>query len=193
MRETRGEVTSLLARWNDGDEEAVRELIPMVYRELHRLADGAMRGERRGHTLQATALVHEAYLRLARSPAQAWKDRVHFFAVAARMMRRILVDHARRIGAVRRGGGVARVVPVRAADEPRQAPPSDDLLALDEALTALAAFDPRKARVVELRYFAGLSAAETASALAVSEPTVLLDTRLARAWLHQRLHPREAP
>jgi RNA polymerase sigma factor (TIGR02999 family) len=177
----------LLARWSGGDGDAVRDLVPVVYRELHRLAAGAMRGERRDHTLQPTALVNEAYLRLARQPAPAWRDRAHFFAVAARMMRRILVDHARRSRAGRRGGDRLRVT-LDGRKEPGVPPPATDLLALDQALAALAAVDARKAKVVELRFFAGLSAAETAAALAVSVPTVLLDSRLARAWLYDRLH-----
>jgi len=181
----RAEVTALLARWRQGDESAVAELMPAVYGELHRLAGRAMRGERGDHTLQATALVHEAYLRLAAGAAPAWRDRVHFYAVAARTMRHILVDHARRQRAARRGGGAAQVTLTdRAAPSP---PPAVDLLDLDDALEELARRDARKARVVELYLFAGLTAAETAAALDVSEPTVRLDARLARAWLYHRL------
>lgn len=180
-----GDVTVLLGRWREGDDSAVRELMPLVYGELHRLAERAMRGERHDHTLQTTALVHEAYLRLSAGGSPKLTDRVHFFAVAARVMRRVLVDHARGLTAQRRGGGAARV-PLSAGDAREEAPPVD-LLDLDEALEALARRDPRKARVVELRYFAGLTAAETAEVLAVSEPTVRLDARLARAWLLRRL------
>jgi RNA polymerase sigma factor (TIGR02999 family) len=179
------EVTVLLARWRQGDESAVAELMPVVYGELHRLASLAMRRERGDHTLQATALVHEAYLRLAAGATPAWRDRVHFYAVAASTMRRILVDHARRLNAARRGGGAAQVsLTDGAALSP---PPAVDLLDLDDALEDLARHDARKARVVELYLFAGLTAAETAVALDVSVPTVRLDARLARAWLYQRL------
>jgi RNA polymerase sigma factor (TIGR02999 family) len=183
-------VTGLLARWRYGDDGAAGELMPLVYAELHRLAAGAMRGERRDHTLQATALVHEAYLRLAAGAAPDWRDRGHFYAVAASTMRRVLVDHARRLGAERRGGGRARVA-LADGDAPagsKTAAPAVDLLDLDRALDELARRDARKARVVELRYFAGLTAAETAELLAVSEPTVRLDARLARAWLYVRLN-----
>lgn len=186
------DVTCLLARWSNGDGEALREVMPLVYAELHRLAAHALQGERRDHTLQPTALVNEAYLRLAsvRLPP-AWNDRVHFFSVAVRLMRRILVDHARRLAAVRRGGGAAKVeLSEAAAAFPT---PPEELLALDEALDSLAAIDPRKARVVELRFLGGLTAEETARALAVSVPTVLLDTRLARAWLYAHLHPDGRP
>jgi RNA polymerase sigma factor (TIGR02999 family) len=182
----RADVTDLLSRWRQGDEGAVAELMPAVYGELHRLAHRAMRGERGDHTLQATALVHEAYLRLADGAAPAWRDRVHFFAVAARTMRRILVDHARRLKAARRGGGAPQVT--LAEDAAPAPPPTVDLLDLDDALAELAHRDARKARVVELYLFAGLTAAETAAVLEVSEPTVRLDARLARAWLLDRLH-----
>jgi len=185
------DVTRLLDRWRRGDEAAAGELMPVVYAELHRLAEGAMRGERGDHTLQATALVHEAYLRLAAGATPDWRDRRHFYAVAARTMRRVLVDHARRLGAARRGGGVAPVS--LGEDDAAEAPPPVDLLDLDEALDALARHDARKAQVVELRYFGGLTAAETAELLAVSEPTVRLDSRLARAWLLARLQPAAAP
>jgi RNA polymerase sigma factor (TIGR02999 family) len=188
--ETPVEVTALLARWRRGDEAAVAELMPVVYGELHRLASTAMRGERRDHTLQATALVHEAYLRLAGGVTPAWRDRLHFYAVAARTMRRILVDHARRQRSARRGGGAAQVT--LADDALPSAPPAVDLLDLDDALEELACHDRRKARVVELYLFAGLTAAETAAALEVSEPTVRLDVRLARAWLVRRLHAARA-
>ena len=178
-------MTGLLARWSGGDREAAGELMPLVYSELHRLATRALAGERQDHTLQPTALVHEAYLRLAGGRQPDWSDRAHFFAVAVRLMRRILVDHARGLAAARRGGGAAKV-PLVDAEAPAGAPPVE-LLALDEALDALEAVDPRKAQVVELRFFGGLTAAETAEVLAVSVPTVLLDTRLARAWLYDHL------
>jgi len=185
------EVTGLLARWHDGDESAVAELMPAVYGELHRLAARAMRGERGGHTLQATALVHEAYLRLAAGSAPRWRDRSHFYAVAARTMRRILVDHARRMRAARRGGDATPVTLVEG--HAPALPPAVDLLDLDDALEELARQDERKARVVELRFFAGLTEAEAAVALGVSEPTVRLDARLARAWLYDRLQAPPGP
>jgi RNA polymerase sigma factor (TIGR02999 family) len=184
--QTPAELTALLARWRRGDEGAEAELMPVVYGELRRLAARAMRGERGDHTLQPTALVHEAYLRLAAGARPEWRDRVHFYAVAARTMRRVLVDHARRQRAARRGGGAPTVT---LADGAAASPPPRpvDLLDLDDALEALARHDERKARVVEMRYFAGLTEAETADALGVSEPTVRLDARLARAWLYRRL------
>lgn len=180
------DVTGLLDRWGGGDPCALGELVPAVYRELHRLARQAIRGERRDHTLQATALVHEAYLRLARSRPPACKSRVHFFSLVARLMRRILVDHARSVRAVRRGGAAVRVS-LEEVEVPGAETPVPDLVALDEALDALAALDPRKARVVELRYFGGLTVAETSEVLGVAPPTVVLDTRLARAWLYDRM------
>lgn len=178
------EITGLLERWSRGDRDALAQLMPMVYAQLHGLASRTMRGERRDHTLQATALVHEAFLRLAGMSPPYWCDRRHFYAVAARLMRRTLVDHARSAGAGRRGGGWHKVTLGDPA-ESRESPV--DLLALDEALDELAKLDARKARVVELRFFSGLSVAETAEVLAVSKPTVVLDTRLARAWLYSRL------
>jgi len=178
------EITGLLERWSRGDRDALAQLMPIVYARLHALADRAMRRERRDHTLQATALVHEAFLRLADTSPPSWCDRRHFYAVAARVMRRTLVDHARGSAAERRGGGWHRVT-LGDPESSRESPV--DLLALDEALDELARLDARKARVVELRFFSGLSVAETAEVLAVSKPTVVLDTRLARAWLYSRL------
>jgi RNA polymerase sigma-70 factor, ECF subfamily len=161
---------------------AARErLIPLVHQELHQIARRCMAGERVGHSLQATALVNEAYVRLVDGKAVAWRDRAHFLAVSARMMRRILVDHARAKHAHKRGGVGARVTFDEAlvvTDEPSQ-----DVLALDDALEALATFDERKSRVVELRFFGGLSVEETASVLNVSPDTVMRDWRLAKAWL----------
>ena len=185
------DITGLLGRWRRGDEEAVAELMPAVYGELRRLAARALRGERSGHTLQATALVHEGYLRLAAGTPPRWRDRSHFYAVAARTMRRILVDHARRRRAARRGGA-ARPVTLTEGALPA-APPVVDLLDLDAALEALARHDERKARVIEMRFFAGLTEAETAAALGVSAPTVRLDARLARAWLYRRLQDPRGP
>lgn len=179
------DVTGLLSRWRSGDRRALDQLMPIVYGELRRLADRAMRRERQDHTLQVTALVHEAYLRLDRARLPVWRDRMHFFAIAATMMRRILVDHARGLLAARRGAGAARVCLDDQALSPQA--PLLDLLVLDEALSALADLDRRKAKVIELRFFAGLSVDECAELLGVSPPTVVLDTRLARAWLYDRV------
>ena len=180
------EVTQLLARWRAGDRGALMALTPLVYSELHRLAGRALARERPDHTLQATALVHEAFLRLHGGRPAACRDRLHFFTLAARLMRHILVDHARQLKAARRGAGAVKL----SLDEVGELPaggPATDLLALDAALDELAAADARKARVVELRFFGGLSVEETAAALGVSAPTVILDTRLARAFLFDRL------
>ncbi|MEM9596028.1 MAG: ECF-type sigma factor [Acidobacteriota bacterium] len=184
------DVTELLRRWRSGERNALVALMPKVYRELHRLAVGAMRGERPDHTLQATALVNEAYLRFLGSQPPNWRDRTHFFAVTARMMRRILVDHARALTADRRGGGAPKEPLDAALGTP--CAPEEELLALDEALRVLADLRPRQAQVLELRFFAGLSLEETAEALGVSRPTVVLDTRLGRAWLVARLRQRSA-
>ena len=164
-----------------GDEAARERLIPLVHQELHQIARRCMAGERVGHSLQATALVNEAYVRLVDGKVVAWQDRAHFLAVSARVMRRILVDHARARHAHKRGGDGARVTFDEAlvvTDEPRQ-----DFVALDDALEALAKFDERKSRVVELRFFGGLSVEETASVLNVSPDTVMRDWRVAKAWL----------
>jgi RNA polymerase sigma factor (TIGR02999 family) len=182
------EVTRLLAAWRQGDEAALDELFPLVYDELRRIARRHLRHERAGHTLQTTALVHEAYLRLAGREEGAWESRAHFFAFAARVMRHLLVDHARRDLAVRHGGGALRVTLGEAAGvsaEPGGA--AVDVLALDEALARLAALDERKCRLVELRYFGGLSAEETAAALGVSEITVKREWLKAKAWLYREL------
>ena len=174
-------VTALLLQWGKGDVAARERLIPLVHQELHQIARRCMAGERVGHSLQATALVNEAYVRLVDGKAVAWQDRAHFLAVSARVMRRILVDHARARHAQKRGGEAARVTFDEAlvvTDEPRQ-----NFVALDDALEALAKFDERKSRVVELRFFGGLSVEETASVLNVSPDTVMRDWRPAKAWL----------
>lgn len=193
------DVTTLLGRWRGGDSKALRELFPIVYKELRRIAENAMQRERDDHTLEATGLVHEAFLRLAGGQAPNLEDRGHFFALAARLMRRILVDHARGLKTARRGGGQVHLPldPVLGehAEAGYTAQPSVDLLALDEALTALSSIDRRKARVIEMRFFAGLEVDETAELLGVSAPTVVTDTRFARAWLFAYLdgrHHREA-
>ena len=171
----------MLREWGLGDQGALERLIPLVHQELYRIARRCMAGEGVGHSLQATALVNEAYLRLVDAKGVAWQDRAHFLAVAARAMRHILVDHARARHAEKRGGRAARVTfdeALLVAVEPQQ-----DLVALDEALEALATFDERKSRVIELRFFGGLSVEETASVLQVSPDTVMRDWRLAKAWL----------
>jgi RNA polymerase sigma factor (TIGR02999 family) len=185
------DVTRLLAAWRAGDSGALARLMPLVYGELRRLAAHFLAAERPDHTLQATALVHEAYLRFASGGTPDLADRAHFFAVAAQMMRRLLVDHARARAAAKRGGGVPALplTPALAATVPGEAlgGAPEDLLALDAALTELAGLDLRKARAIELRYFGGSTLEETAEVLGVSTATIILETRLARAWLFRRL------
>jgi len=177
--------TALLLAWNGGDADALDALLPLVYEELRRLAARYVKRERTTHTLQATALVNEAYLRLIEVRQVQWQNRAHFFAMAARLMRRILVDAARSRGYQKRGGGA----PVVSLDEALLVPsePGNDLVALDEALTALAAVDARKSQVVEMRFFGGLSIDETAEALQVSRDTVKRDWRMAKLWLLREL------
>ena len=174
----------LLRAWSGGDQSALETLTPVVYSELHRLARRYMRRERPGHSLQATALVNEAYMRLVGYTRMRWQDRAHFFAVAAQVMRRILVEHARRHN-LKRGGDVPHV----SLDEAVLVGADDDvdLVALDDAMTALARLDPRKAQVVEMRFFGGLSVDETAEVLGVSPVTVKRDWRAAKAWLYREL------
>ena len=181
----RRDVTGLLVAWGNGDESVLEELMPIVHGELRRLARRLMRGERGNHTLQTTALVNEAYLRLVDLNRVRWQDRAHFFAMSARLMRRILVDHARSRNYQKRGGALRRV----SLDEALvvSGERGTDLVALDDALAALAAVDPRKSQVVELRFFGGLSIEEAAEALQVSGETVLRDWRFARAWLRREL------
>ena len=180
-----GDVTQLLAAWRGGDPAALERLIPLVYAELRRVASARLRHEAPNHTLQTTALVHEAYVRLVGLERMALRDRTHFFAMAARLMREVLVDHARRRDAQKRGGGVTRLGLEDVAAGAESA--IVDVLALDEALTELNAVDERLCRVVELRYFAGLNIAETADALDVSSATVERDWTFSKAWLLQRL------
>ena len=188
---TPAEVTGLLKAWAGGEAAALDRLTPLVYDELRRMARRYMRNERAGNSLQATALVHEAYLRLVDVQNIAWKDRVHFFAVAARMMRRILVDAARARVSAKRGGQVKNVSHPTAMnldqipDLGSQRGP--ELIAVDEALTQLAGFDPRKAQVTELRFFGGLSVEETAEILKISPQSVMRDWKLAKAWLMREL------
>jgi RNA polymerase sigma factor (TIGR02999 family) len=175
------EVTGLLLAWSEGNEDALQKLVPAVYQELRRLARYYLSRERAGHTLQATALVHEAYQKLIDTPKVHWRDRAHFFAICAQLMRRILVDHARSRGYLKRGGAVC-LVPLEEAFA-ASSEPGKDVLAIDEALSALAEVDPRKAQVVELRFFGGLTAEETAEVLKISPESVLRDWRLAKSWL----------
>lgn len=184
-RVTSQDITGLLLAWNRGDERALEKLTPLIYDELHRLAHRYMRGERGDHTLQTTALVNEAFLRLVDSRRVDWQSRTHFLAISAQLMRRILVDFARSRKAAKRGAG-ARAVSL---DEQLVASPNlgEDLVELDEALRALGKFDQRKARVVELRFFGGLKVRETARTLGVSEDTVHRDWRLAKVWLLREL------
>jgi RNA polymerase sigma factor (TIGR02999 family) len=181
----RSPVTELLLAWGQGDESALDRLMPMVHEELHRLARREMRGERTGHTLQTTALVNEAYLRLIDARRVHWHDRAHFFALSARLMRRILVDHARSRQYLKRGGGAKQITldDALVVAEARSA----DLIALDDALQALAAVDPRKSQVIEMRYFGGLTVDETAEALSISPETVTRDWRFGKVWLLRKL------
>ena len=181
----RKEVTQLLLAWSSGDESALERLTPLVYRELHRLAAVYMARERPDHTLQATALVHEVYLRLVDLQGVGWRDRAHFFAVAARTMRRILVDFARARGYQKRAGIGDKI----SFDESLTLaqPPGAELVALDDALNRLALIDNRKSQIVELRYFGGLQVDETAEALKISPETVMRDWRAAKAWLYLQL------
>ena len=185
METTPAKVTGLLLKWVEGDEEALHRLIPLVYDELHRIARGHLRHEAVGHSLQATALVNEAYLRLVDAHEVAWKDRTHFLAVSARIMRHILVDHARSRRYQKRGGGAARATFDEALVVSNES--TQDFVALDDALRALAAFDERKSRVIEMRFFGGLTVEETAVALQVSPDTVARDWRLGKAWLRREL------
>lgn len=179
------DVTQLLVDWNQGDQSALEELMPLVYQELHRLAERSMRRERPGHTLQPTALIHEAYLQLVDQTRIQWKNRAQFFGVSAQLMRRITLLHARSRGAAKRGGGFHRIT--FDEDLPVSAHQAAELVDIDEALTSLAALDPRLAKVVELRFFGGLTVEETAQTLEVSPTTVKREWRTARAWLNDRL------
>jgi RNA polymerase sigma factor (TIGR02999 family) len=185
------DITRLLGRWCEGEREALDALLPLVYRELRRVARARLRGESARHSLQATALVHEVYLRLLEVNRLRFENRTHFFAVAARLMRHILVDHARRKKADKRGAGVS----VLDIDDisPAVPPISVDVLALDRALEELATIDERLSRVVELRFFAGLTIDETATSLDVSPATVERDWTMAKAWLYDRMMPGGPP
>jgi RNA polymerase sigma factor (TIGR02999 family) len=187
MSDSVGPVSKLLHAWAGGDLRARDELVPLVYHELRKRASGYLRHERPDHTLQATALVHEAFLRLAGRDRVAWQNRGHFYAVAAQMMRRILIDHARERRAAKRPGAQIRV---DLDDQiPAPEPPGCDVLMLDEALSELSAMDPRQGRIVELRYFGGLSEQEVADTMSVSRATVTREWKRARAWLYHRMTP----
>ena len=179
------ETTQLLRAWANGDREALEALTPRVYQELRRIAGHCMQNERPGRSIQTTALVHEAYLKLIDVTSVDWRHRAHFFAVSSQIMRRILLDRARRRTAAKRGGKSPCVDLDEAPDI--SSGRASELIALDDALNALAEFDPRKARVIELRFFGGLSVEETAEVLKVSSDTVLRDWKLARAWLLKEL------
>jgi RNA polymerase sigma-70 factor, ECF subfamily len=190
MPDSAEHITELLQSWGQGDERAINDLMPLVYDELHRMAYRFISGERPGHTLQATALVNEAYLRLVRTSRANWQNRAHFFAVSARVMRRILVDWARARQAEKRGSDPALIT----LDEALAVPANTgaDLVAIDEALQTLARIDERKSRTVELRFFGGLSVQEIAEVLKVSEETVNRDWRFARTWLRRQLSREQA-
>ena len=179
-------MTGLLRRWEEGDQEALEELMPLVYGELRRLAAHYLRIERSGHTLQPTALVHEAYLRLVDQRHVVWQNRAHFFGIAAQMMRRVLVDHARRRGAGKRNAATYRIG-LEGPDSGAEADRELEILALHDALTGLERLDTRQARIVELRFFGGLSVEETAEVAGVSTATVKREWRTARAWLRREL------
>jgi RNA polymerase sigma factor (TIGR02999 family) len=178
------EVTRLLAQWTDGEPKALDALLPLVYNELRKLAGGYLHRERPEHTLQSTALVHEVYLRLVDQDV-SWQNRAHFFSIAAQMMRRVLVDHARSRNTAKRGEGVCKVT---LDDEIVGSGQRDiDVVALDDALTGLARLDPQQSRIVELRFFAGLSVEETSEVLKISPATVKRDWAMAKAWLHREM------
>jgi RNA polymerase sigma factor (TIGR02999 family) len=179
------EITEWLAAWNEGDQQALDQLIPLVYEEMRRIAHRYLRREQAGHSLQTTALAHEAFLKLTEGAAVTWQDRTHFFAVCANVMRRLLVDLARERQSQKQGGGALHVDLEEALSLTEERDGS--LLALNDALDALAQQDARKSRVIELRYFVGLSVEETAEVLKVSPDTIMRDWRLAKAWLLQQL------
>lgn len=180
------EVTQLLADWQSGDQQALEVLMPLVYKELHRLADHYLRRERVGHTLQATALINEAYLRIIKQDEVNWQNRAHFFGVAAQMMRRILVDHARSHLYAKRGGGAQKLTINEAIDVPQQERDLD-LVALDDALQRLEQIDPQQSKIIELRFFGGLTIEETAEVLGISPATIKREWNWAKAWLYREL------
>lgn len=183
--ENKSQITELLTAWSDGDEESLKMLLPLVEKELRRIAHFYMRRENANHTLQTTALVNEAYMRLVDQTHVNWQNRAHFFAISAKIMRRILLNYAREQHAAKRGGGAIHLdldeVTVLSAEK------SEELIALDEALEKLREFDEMKSRIVELRYFGGLTIEETAEVLQIAPPTVSLHWRMARAWLYNKI------
>ena len=179
-------ITQLLLRWNSGDEQALEKLMPLVHRELRRLAGNYLRRERPGHTLQPTALVNEAYLRLVDQRKAKWQNRAQFYGIAAQLMRRILVDHARQHKATKRGGSDQQRLSITSAHDV-STKPDLDLLALHEALEELATVDPQQSRIVELKFFGGLSIEETAEVMKLGHATVERDWKMARAWLRRKL------
>jgi RNA polymerase sigma factor (TIGR02999 family) len=179
------EITQLLKGWGKGDEQALERLMPIVYSELRRMAGNFMRRQNHDHTLQATALVNEAYMRLIDSSRVNWQNRTHFFAICAQLMRRILVDFARKKNSLKRGGDRVQITLSERLDRPVEK--HEDIVSLDEALTRLAEFSPRQAQIVELRYFAGLTDEQIADALEISSRTVRRDWSVARAWLYREL------
>jgi RNA polymerase sigma-70 factor, ECF subfamily len=185
MTESRSDVTELLVAWSAGDEQARDRLVPLVYPELRRVAHNKLRRERPGQTLQPTALVNEAYVRLVQIKRMKWQNRAHFFAICSRLMRQILVDSARARQVAKRGRGAVRIT-LDAELLPSESPEAD-VIALDDALNALGEVDPRKSRVVELRFFGGLSVEETAAVIGVSSDTVLRDWKFAKTWLYREL------
>lgn len=186
MENRREQVTQLLARWSGGDRDALDALTEAVYAELRKIADGYLKRERSGHTLQPTALVHEAWLRLAEQNPTGFANRKHFFALAAQLMRRILVDHARALSAGKRGGNVRQIMFPDVVDLTAQQ--ADQFLILDEALTRLSVWSPRKGQVIEMRYFGGLNVEEMAELLGVSIATISREQRIAEAWLGRNLN-----
>lgn len=188
LQRSANQVTALLVRWRGGDREALDALMPLVYAELHRLARTYLKRERPDHTLQSTALVHEAYVRLAGQNTPQWQNRAHFFGVAAQLMRQILVDHARGYRADKRGGGAYKLTLGDAAEQPQRI--DVDLVALDDALKSLAEIDPQQGRIVELKFFAGLTNEDASEILGISTSTVKRDWITARAWLFRELDRR---
>ena len=184
------EITKLLHNWQGGDRAALDALVPVVYKELRRLAHCELRKERPNHTLQSAALVHEAYFRLLGQNPPQWESRTHYFAIAAQLMRQILVDYARRRRASKRGSGVCMLTLEDAVALPQRKDKDVDVIALDDALNTLAELDPRQSRVVELRFFAGLSLEETSEVMGIATATVQRDWTAARAWLHREISRR---
>jgi len=192
MPDASGDVTALLGQLRAGNQEVAGQLVPLIYDELRRIAGAQMRRERAGHTLQATAVVHEAYLRLAGEQEIQWQSRAHFFAIAARAMRQVLLDYARQRHAGKRGGEGAQKVEID-VDLLAGANRIEDIVAIDEVVTRLSELDQQQGRIVELRFFGGLSVEETAEAMGISDSTVKREWRLAKAWLHRELAAAESP